>query len=772
MTASEDFDARFARATGHSPYDYQRALALLPEPPSVLEVPTGAGKTLAIVMAWLHDPDAPRRLVYALPMRTLVEQTMTNVRQVIERLGEEVDIHVLMGGEPPTDWRLRPQRRAVLVGTIDMLMSRALNRGYAESRFQWPVAFGLLHSDCRWVFDEVQLMGPARTTSVQLDGLRRRFGTLARCQSMWVSATIDREALMTVDRPDLGHTLTLSQADREGPLAGRLDAVKRLQREDLSATPKPADLARAIVEVLLREHRPETRSIVVLNRVQLAIDVATRLRKRTAGADVVLLHSRFRPSDRAARLAEALQPPGPDGSIVVATQVLEAGVDLSSALLATETAPFSAMVQRVGRCNRAGEHSEAHVLWLDRGELSDKDAAPYHAADLAATRAVLLGLEGTSLSPQALEHMTVAEVREETAVLRAPDLLDLFDTAPDLSGADIDIAPYIRPDDDRNVSVAFRDIEATSGALRDQPAPLRDELVNVPIGEMKDRRPWVFDHVEGAWNRTTRVRPGAVVLLAAADGGYAAELGWTGKSAHVPEVVAHADAAPAEAVGSDARSVAAGTWVSVEQHLIDAHDAAQMIGEKLALAPGLTDAVTVAAALHDIGKAHPAFQAMLRATAPATERDALAGGTWAKSPYRGGRHVRKHFRHELASTLAIKGWATGGVEHDLVRYLIAAHHGRVRLSIRPAPEETLPPDASPGVRFALGVVEGDIVPAVSTPVGAVPAATLALAEMELGGAGETSWTTAAIGLLDAHGPFTLAALEALVRIADWEASGA
>ncbi len=771
MTAAEDFDARFARATGRAPYDYQRALALLPEPPSVLEVPTGAGKTLAVVMAWLHDPDAPRRLVYVLPMRTLVEQTTTTVRQVIERLGEDVDIHVLMGGEPPTDWRLRPQRRAVLVGTVDMLVSRALNRGYAESRFQWPVAFGLLHTDCRWIFDEVQLMGPARATAAQLDGLRRRFGTLARCQSMWVSATVDREALTTVDRPELGSTLTLSQADREGPLAPRLTAVKRLRREDLTATGNPG-LAKAITEALVREHQPATRSIVVLNRVQLAIDVATRLRKMKTTADIVLLHSRFRTEDRAERLREALRPPGPDGSIVVATQVLEAGVDLSSALLATETAPFSAVVQRVGRCNRAGEHAEARLLWLDRGELSDKDAAPYHAADLAATRAVLVGLEGESLSPHALEEMTVEEVREEAAVLRAPDLLDLFDTAPDLSGADIDIAPYIRPDDDRNVSVAFRDIEATSGALSGEPAPLRDELVSVPIGEMKGRRPWVFDHVNAAWNRTTRVRPGAVVLLAAQDGGYAAELGWTGKPADRPAVIAHEDAAPAESVGSDALSVAAPTWVTVEQHLADAHEAARTICAQLALAPHLSDPVMAAAALHDVGKAHPAFQAMLVATAPPAERDALGDGLWAKSVYRGGRHLRRHFRHELASALSIRGVAIEDVDHALVRYLVAAHHGRVRLSIRPAPEEMLPPDAPSGARFALGVVEGDIVPGIVTPLGAVPEATLALNEMELGGGGETSWTTAAIGLLDAHGPFKLAALEALVRIADWEVSGA
>lgn len=81
-----------------------------------------------------------------------------------------------------------------------MLLSRALNRGYAESRFAWPVAFGLLNNDCRWVFDEVQLMGPARVTSAQLHGLRGRLGVVGSCQTVWMSATVDHASLRTIDR--------------------------------------------------------------------------------------------------------------------------------------------------------------------------------------------------------------------------------------------------------------------------------------------------------------------------------------------------------------------------------------------------------------------------------------------------------------------------------------------------------------------------------------------------------------------------------------------
>ncbi|MER3412183.1 MAG: hypothetical protein C4305_07755, partial [Thermoleophilia bacterium] len=63
-----------------------------------------------------------------------------------------------MGGAADDTWVLEPASEAVLVGTIDMLLSRALNRGFGRGRASWPIDFGLLNSDCQWVFDEIQLM--------------------------------------------------------------------------------------------------------------------------------------------------------------------------------------------------------------------------------------------------------------------------------------------------------------------------------------------------------------------------------------------------------------------------------------------------------------------------------------------------------------------------------------------------------------------------------------------------------------------------------------
>jgi hypothetical protein len=65
---------------GHDPYPFQTRLATCKVLPELIDIPTGLGKTDAVVLAWLWrrrfaGPEerrtTPRRLVYCLPMRTL-----------------------------------------------------------------------------------------------------------------------------------------------------------------------------------------------------------------------------------------------------------------------------------------------------------------------------------------------------------------------------------------------------------------------------------------------------------------------------------------------------------------------------------------------------------------------------------------------------------------------------------------------------------------------------------------------------------------------------
>jgi CRISPR-associated endonuclease/helicase Cas3 len=172
-----------------------------------------------------------------------------------------------------------------------------------------------------------------------------------------------------------------------------------------------------------------------------------------------------------------------------------------------------------------------------------------------------------------------------------------------------------------------------------------------------------------------------------------------------------------------------------------------------------------AAQWHDAGKAHAEFQKMLRSAQDVPEAN---GQIWAKAPKskkdKPDKYQwppdRKGFRHELVSALM----ALQSNEEFLLAYLVACHHGKVRMNIQPRPNEIKPPGKK---LYALGVHEGDYVPGVNLGDVTIPALRLSLECMQLGA---DSWTERAFALLEEYGPFKLAFLEMLVRLADWRAS--
>lgn len=785
----EAFESVARRALGCEPWPWQVRLAEdgLPE---LLEVPTGCGKTAGVVLAWLYrrrfHPDeavraaTPRRMVFVLPMRTLVEQTRDVVQGWLARLGlddaDGVRTAVLMGGErSDDDWRLDLAEDAIVIGTLDMILSRALNRGYGQSRYAWPIDFGLLNNDCAYVLDEVQLMGAARPTSRQLQAFRDRYGTTATVTSTWMSATLDPNLLHTVDAPTTAEPFTLRPGAASPDLRQRLEAVRTIERWD--------DRARA--DVVAREHRAGTLTLVIVNTVRSARTLYDELGKLGLDADVVLLHSRFRPPDRAKVLSSVLAPPPPAGRIVCTTQVVEAGVDISATTLFTEAAPWSSIVQRIGRCNRDGEADDARVLWGD-----PTAPEPYDAEDVAAARAQLEKLTGSGITTESLSALEVAESGgEESQVVRRTDLLRLFDTAPDLSGNDLDIAPFIRDGQDLDVQLAWRTDLATD---RDgQYEPHRDELCPVGVAELRvwRRKKQLFrlNHLarpgQDRWillANDERLVPGQVLLVDAKAGGYTPELGWapnsTGPVAPIgPMPRAGHDPEPQDGQLTADGGTTIGAWIPLDQHLDDVGAEAASLLRQLGygLPEAIANSVAAAARWHDWGKAHPVFQHRLAVTGERPDAAAL----WAKSAGSKRRfpaNDRRYFRHELASALAILSASddalSEALDRNLTAYLAAAHHGKVRMSIRAAPDELGPDDDR---RFALGVWDGDELPAVTAGGDTMPATRLDLSPMDLGGIGQgPSWVALTSALLERGdlGPFRLAFLEALVRMADWRAS--
>jgi CRISPR-associated endonuclease/helicase Cas3 len=764
-----DFDDFFRTSTSHAPYSYQRELAHVDEWPDLLEAPTGSGKTAAAVLAWLwrrrHGSSAQRaglgrRLVFCLPMRTLVEQTYRAVTQWRDQLGiseHELRVHALLGGAVDKDWDEWPDAEMVIVGTQDQLLSRALMRGYAMSRFRWPMTFALLHNDCTWVMDEVQLMGVGASTAAQLQAFRERLGTAGPTRTLWMTATLDEDRLRTVDvaRPYTRHGVTSD----ESALRVRYEAPKTLSRSAVTVEKGGSHIA-SLAREIQSGHQSETLTLVVVNRVARAQHLYRHLRSLMPDVPVALVHSRFRPVER--RRIEALVLSGAFTGVLIATQAIEAGVDISARTLFTELAPWSSLVQRFGRLNRTGG-PEAQAVWIDVDTRDREACHPYDPILLDRARERLQDLR--DVSPKSLASIPADHARPATPVLRRKDLLELFDTSPDLAGHDIDVSMYIRAANDRDVQVAWREL---AGAAPDEDAGdlHRDELCAVPIDRLKKLASgggsiWRLDAANDGWVKVDppRLYPGLAVMVDMSVGGYSELLGFTGDRADRPSPVPAAG--PPERTDDEVLT-ATGQFVSLAVHTDDVFTQMDVLLSALGSTITAREAEELAAAArwHDYGKAHPAFQQMLTRHLPATDPRCF-GGPWAKGESTRNRHVRRFFRHELASALA---WLADGGS-SLAAFVIAAHHGKVRMSIRSRPGEPGPGDA--GGRFAHGVWEGDLLPGVDLGGGtATTEHRLSLACMDLGGDVD-SWADLMQQLLEEQGPFKLAWLETLLRVADW-----
>lgn len=737
-----DFADLFKMATGRQPYAYQERLAADDAMPDVIDLPTGSGKTeAAIISVWLWGRvsgrrDVPRRLVYCLPRRSLVEQTVGRVRSWVKNLGLDgrVGVSQIMGGDSEWDVETEPEREYVLVGTQDMLLSGALNRQYGKGFNTWPMHFALLNNDCLWVMDEVQIMENGLPTSRQLDALRHQMGTFGPCHTIWMSATVNERWLVTPDSGSPESVFRLTDGEMHGGSLGKRNNARKIVRK--AAITAGKGYGRDDVRRLLELRRPGTPTAIIVNTVRRAQDIYKGAKE--AGAPCILVHSRFRAAERRAINERISKVCKSDDIVIVATQVLEAGVDLSVRTLVTELAPWSSMVQRFGRCNRGAEYDRADVVWLD---ITDESLmGPYTKAEMDASRVKLESMECGSASPTDLPKIETGMLFD--SVLRRRDVVELFGTMEDLTGGRTDASRFVR------TSARSLDVDVFWRAEDRESAPHAGEVCAVPISAarkfVRDSGGSIYDHAAGRWVPAGDIRPGQTIMLEGSGGGYSPETGWDPDITEVVDaVVPHAEKTGARA-GKRALTLGAHT-----DHVVC--EAERITSELGALGDVLAGAVVEAARYHDIGKAHPVFQkTMVDGGCPDD------GGMWAKSPGT-ARHSRPGFRHEAASALAYLAHHPG---RHLVAYIIAAHHGHVRLSMR----STHPDDG-----HLLGLETSDKLPAYDGGV-SMPETGLDLSLAGLGRRGGPSWADMSTRLLDQYGPFRLAYLEMVVRAADWVAS--
>ncbi|GIW52277.1 MAG: hypothetical protein KatS3mg081_1632 [Gemmatimonadales bacterium] len=340
--------------------DFQRcSLNILKGGQSGLVIaPTGLGKTRAALEPFAQSQSQNgllgTRLIYTLPLRVLAR----GVEDECKTLGVNPVIH--HGDEPESRFF---SERAVIT-TIDQYLT-----AFAGAPLSWAshlshAAAGAVLSSYS-VFDEVHLLSPQRGLQLlfALLYLRKRWGLLSCVMTATLPPSVIEFfqkfcGLVKVEATGGD----IKQRDDWRKVSLRLEGTKQNGGFEWSET-NEGDLAEFVKKQWddWGELKVDglQKIIVFVNTVERAIRVYDELKKifhNQGQPEVILAHSRFTKDDR--RVVEGKlsnlfgKQASPGRAILVTTQVAEAGLNISAALVITELCPMDSLIQRAGRCQR------------------------------------------------------------------------------------------------------------------------------------------------------------------------------------------------------------------------------------------------------------------------------------------------------------------------------------------------------------------------------------------------------------------------------------
>lgn len=432
MPDNDLFARLFHELTGNVPFPWQTALyerfmeVRDDNIPSSATLPTGLGKT-SVITIWLialaHGAKVPRRLVYVVNRRTVVDQTTTEavlLQESAVKLGiEDLAVSTLRGQFADNrKWCADPSRPAIICGTVDMIGSRLLFEGYGVGFKSRPLHAGFLGQDVLLIHDEAHLEPAFQQLIEAIAREQTRCNEFQRFHVMALTATSRGEA----------ETFKLTIDDeRNEVVRQRIFAAKDLRLEPI------VDPKKSVEQITSRALQFKDSGVAVLVFVRL-VDDALKVRDALAKAKLAVetLTGTMRGKERDGLVENKVferflpKPPreaSPGTVYLVCTSAGEVGVNISADHLVCDLSTFDSMAQRFGRVNRFGTRNDTEIHVLHPTEFDHDNA---YEQRLDRTLKLLRELSGDA-SPAALDKLDVSKRQDafapEPIILPTSDIL-------------------------------------------------------------------------------------------------------------------------------------------------------------------------------------------------------------------------------------------------------------------------------------------------------------------------------------------------------------
>lgn len=309
-----------------------------------LTVPTGGGKTLASLAfaldhAIAHGLD---RVIYVIPFTSIIEQTAAVFRDALAPLGDEAVLeHHCAFDEERIGERQQREKLHLAMENWDVPIVVTTAVQFFESLFaSRPSRCRKLHNIAKSVviLDEAQTLPlrQLRPCVAALDELARNYRTSI--------------VLCTATQPALAEEDT-------GGFAGGLRGMREL-------APEPARLHRALRRATIRDAgvlddaelasrlADASQALCIVNSRAHARDLFASIAEIPGASHLTTLMCASHRSATLARIRQALKVGAP--CRVVATSLIEAGVDVDFPVVFRAAAGLDSIAQAAGRCNREG----------------------------------------------------------------------------------------------------------------------------------------------------------------------------------------------------------------------------------------------------------------------------------------------------------------------------------------------------------------------------------------------------------------------------------